>query len=474
MAEQVKTDFHILICLIRIWDADIDDLMTIPPKVDMITEVQTIETTESYEQVIDTAKIKFPKGTLLRTTIAYPVVDKIDEEDQIVMNQSGVVEVRKAGSKVASAVDFSVGRRIKIQFGYTTDPLIAAMTKVKQNNQNIYNNSDMFKQYTREMNYEFDGFITQCGLEEPLEIKCEDLGHMTRRRMCDKVGSAGDLGVNDFLAEDGKYHWLDDTGLTLLDDTKKADIKIGRFAPDRVMSVFELLTSWGKRKLNAFVVIKNGKPCLAVAKSYFTDIQEDSVIKVMSKIKNSDTPVIDFSYNVANNGLTLSRIDPLKLAVKASGYGKDNKHFHLVAMLNPDYLTGKSDKKFRIVGASTFNKKSKKKYKGTDKIDLKGYTVIQYQSTNPNTTKETLEKEAKDYFESYNRTGLEGTLTLFGDYGSDKLYSGGTVILQDDRQPAKNGKYVVGEIVTKFGVQGYRRIIKLPYCLELYSNSSNE
>ena len=59
--------------------------------------------------------------------------------------------------------------------------------------------------------------------------------------------------------------------------------------------------------------------------------------------------------------------------------------------------------------------------------------------------------------------GIEGTLTLFGDYNT--LTSGERVVLLSEFQPEKNGWYIIEEVHTVFGVNGYRQTIKLPYCI---------
>lgn len=460
-----QPSFKILICLIRIWDVeDINDLMTIPDKVDVITECKSVEISESFENVVDTAKVKFPKGTVLRKTI-----DMANAEDEagkisVSMSDTGVVEVLRSRASVARVTDFSVGRRIQIKLGYTEKPEIAALTKVGNGRRNIHNDKKLLNDYINEMNYTFEGYIVNCGLEEPIEIKCEDLGHMLKKVMCPYIGSAGNLKVNDFLSPDGKYKVLKSTGLSLYSETRSADIKIGKFSSDRNMTVYELLSSWAKNKLYSFIVFEEGKPCVACAKSYLTNAGGDSIVRVLGK--NDGIITVDFGYHVANNGLTLSRVDPLFLAVRATGTDAKGKQIHLVVMLDPEKRG-----KYRVVNESGLTKKEKKAGKISTKVDLKPYTVVQFRSNTDKVTRDKLKKEAIEYFESYNKNGMEGTLTLFGDFGSNELYTGGKVRLSDPRQPAKNGVYLVGEVVTRFGTEGYRRTVKLPYCIKLDSDN---
>ena len=466
-----QPSFKILICLIRIWDAnDIDDLMTIPEKVDTITEVRFIDISESFENIVDTARVRFPKGTILRKTLNEVISEDDAKKVSVSMTDTGVVHVMKSKGKIAEVKDFSVGRRIQIKLGYTDKPEIAALTKVGEGKKNIYNDNELLGKYVDAMNYTFEGYITQVGLEEPIEIKCEDLGHMLKKVMCPYIGSAKKLTVNDFLDPSGKYKVLEKTGLSLFSETKSANIGIGKFTSDRNMTVYELLASWAKNKLYSFVVFEGNKPCVACARSYTSNAKNDSVIKVMEK--QSEPPTIDFGYHVANNGLTISKVDPLFLAVRATGTDANGKQLHMVVMLNPEYNGGAGQEQYRIINESGFSKKEKKAGKKNTKVDLKSYTVVQFQSETDKVTREQLKKEAIDYFEDYNKNGMEGTLTLFGDFGDKDIYTGGKVRLNDQRQKAKNGVYLVGEVVTRFGVDGYRKTIKLPYCISLDSEEN--
>ena len=376
------------------------------------------------------------------------------------MSDTGVVEVLKSNAQVARVGDFSVGRRIQINLGYTEKPEIAALAKVEGGRKNIYNDGEKMKEYVEAMNHTFDGYITQCGLEEPIEIKCEDLGHMLKKVMCPRIGSTTGLTVNDFLDSGGKYKLLENTGLKLYPNTASQKINIGKFSPNENMTVYELLSSWSKKKLHPFFVMNGTTPCIAVGRSYFSNAKEDSVLKIMEVSTN--IPEIDFGYHVANNGLTLSRIDPLFLAVRARGTDSNGKELHLTVMKNPEDPT-----QYRVVNESTLSKKAKKAGKGTAKVDLKKYTVVDFRSESEKVTKDKLKQEAIEYFEGYNKNGMDGTLTLFGDLA---LHTGRKVRLKDDRQSVKNGVYLIGEVVTRFGTDGYRQTIKLPYCIALDSD----
>ena len=51
-------------------------------------------------------------------------------------------------------------------------------------------------------------------------------------------------------------------------------------------------------------------------------------------------------------------------------------------------------------------------------------------------------------------------MTVFGDFG---LTPAVQVELMDNRNPSKNGVYLVEEVTTTFGVGGYRQKLSIPY-----------
>ena len=77
-----------------------------------------------------------------------------------------------------------------------------------------------------------------------------------------------------------------------------------------------------------------------------------------------------------------------------------------------------------------------------------------------NINSDQLVEETIAYFKQYNLNGITGDLTLFGDFG---LTTAVQVELIDYRNPSKNGVYLVDEVTTTFGVNGYRQKITIPY-----------
>ncbi|MCD8080126.1 MAG: hypothetical protein LUF04_06850 [Bacteroides sp.] len=75
-------------------------------------------------------------------------------------------------------------------------------------------------------------------------------------------------------------------------------------------------------------------------------------------------------------------------------------------------------------------------------------------------TSDELVEEVIEYFKSYNQSGITGSLTLLGDFG---LNSAEQVELIDERNPAKNGIYLVEEVTTTFGTGGCQQRVTIPY-----------
>ena len=137
--------------------------------------------------------------------------------------------------------------------------------------------------------------------------------------------------------------------------------------------------------------------------------------------------------------------------------------------LNPEYdPTDKNSKEFQTVNATQISKKTHKvtgntTAEGADtktRVDLSTYTIVPYMSPNMRIDSDKLVEEATEYFRSYNLNGISGSVTLFGDFG---LTTAVQVGLVDDRNPSKNGVYIVEEVTTTFGTKGYRQKITIPY-----------
>ena len=483
-----QPSFQILICLIKIWTPkDPKKPMDVPSDAMMISEVEEIEIEESYKKLIGTASVRFPRGTIIRKT-----VDQFNEEEaaanktlDVNISDAGVVEeVRKATSSMATPGSFSVGQRIRIYLGYTDDPKIAAIAKASGTGKTIFNDKGTLDDYEahvpsysaeKAMNIMFDGYITKISVDTPVELHCENLASALKNITCPKVTIKSKSTVNDFLGDKAKYALLKDTGLKLHPDSMSQKYDLGAITLTPELTVADVLTEWSKFGLHCFVTDYNGEPVIAIGRSYFSDAKKDSIINATTQ---ASTPTqILFDYHVADNGLSLTNSDKKFLAVEAEGLGADGKFFHLTLLRNPKYdPSQKGSDPWRIANVSNLSKKAMKRgakvlNKAKDKVHMENYTKIPYHSRKVPITQDELIEEAKKYFESYNMNGIEGTLTLFGDL---HLHTATKVELVDKRYPGKNGYYLVEEVFTTFGNNGYRQRIKMPYCIKRIKQENNE
>lgn len=460
--------FKILICLVKIWEqSGSEDFSSEPESAMMLTEVESLSISDSYKQLFNTASVRFPRGTIIKKTLTKYNSERADIEASV--EDTGVLVTQRADSYKAKVSHFKVGQRIRIRIGYTEDPKIAALAKPNSQNRSIFNDINYRIKYENSMKIMFDGYITKCSIDEPIELQCEDLASKLKKITCPKITPTKDLTVNDLLSDKGKHKLLSKSGLKLHPDTEAIEINIGKVPIPEDLTVADVLTTWAKKaRLYSYVKPDSrGIPCLAVGRAYFSSTDKDSILKG----KDNNVPEIRFDYHVANNGLTLMDTDKAFLAVEATSMelrdGKE-KFYHITIRKNPEYNPDVAgSKEWQVLNETTITKKDMKcgatiMSKSKDRVDLSSYTIVPYMSRKINISHEDLISEAIKYFESYNMNGIEGSLTIFGDLN---LQSATKVRLRDDRYPAKNGYYLVSEVETEFGVGGYRQTIKLPYCL---------
>jgi hypothetical protein len=441
--------------------------MKVPESPLLIAEVQDIEIEDSYRKLIGTATVTFPRGTVIKKTVTTVNLDEIPENDSVsaMIDRGGTLVTTRTDSKLAEVSDFAVGDRIQIKLGYVTSPKIAALTKMNASGNTIYNNSARLKEYEGHLTVMFDGYIVKRSVGTPIILKCENLASNLKKISCPNVPAAGNKTVNDFLSEKGKYKLLERSGLKLYPETEACEIDIGKVPLNTDMTVADVLTKWSKSKLFAYVKREGDQAYIAVGRSYFSKPGKDSIL---NKEPSQKIPEIFFNYHVAEDGLQLTETNKEFLVVEASAVEANGEMYHISLRKTPDYDPNKAGSKpWQVMNEVTISKKAQKAGatvlgKSKDKVDLSRYTVIPYMSRKIGISHDDLLKEAQDYFESYNMNGIEGSLTLFGDYA---LQTGTKVKLIDTRYPGRNGYYLVDEINTRFGANGYRQTIKLPYLI---------
>lgn len=481
--KDIAGSYHMLICLIEIWHpkegqkpADMISPTT-PPDV-MLTEVGNIEIRESYENIIGNAALSFPKGTVIRKTIE-PESHEAESDFRIEVGKDsdGTIIERRSHTEVATTDHFKIKSRIRISLGYTDDPDVYALRKPTRNRPSIYTSEAYLSVYRGHLNYVFNGYIRDCSADFPVTINCDDFGYLLKQTVCEKYSTNDKSTVKQILYREEKDKngnatykgLLSKSGLHLHPDTE--DIVVGKCTIVSDYTIFDVLDEWQKWKIFAFIDNDNeGRPCLSVRSSFYSG----SANSLVDPKRLDVSAPIDFLYNVASNNLTIKNIRTDQLAVKATSKNnaKNDKAetTTLTIYANPEWKEGdKESDKWMVVNETKVSKKAKKKHhiktvsEGTHKVDLSNFHVVEYHSRKIGLTHDQLLDEAIDFFERYNKNGIEGNLVLFGDLG---IRTTDIVELVDPRSPQKNGKYLVSEVLTNFGTNGYRQTIKLPYCLE--------
>ncbi|MCY1134037.1 hypothetical protein OWT79_10545 [Bacteroides fragilis] len=431
----------VLCCQIRIGDADEHNPMKIVNPI-LLTEVQSIEINESYKKLINTAKVTFPKGTVFRSTLIGSATMEGKDASWITTEimENGVI-IEKRSNQVAMDKDtIKVGQRINIKLGYNS-----------------------------QLKNKFDGYITEYNSDSLFEIKCENMAYKLKLKQAPKFETTKSAKVNDILGE--KYGLLKDTGFEIHSETKRFDINIGKIKVTDNFTVADILENWSKVKVYCFLKYDENSPDemprIAIGRPYSSTKSQPT----FPDSENVRPYKIYFNYHVATSELKVIKIEPKFLAVRAQALGSDEKFFEATVRLNPDYDPSQKDsKEFQTINATQISKKSHKitgNMTATGaaiktKVDLSNYTVIPYMSPNMRINSDTLVEEAIEYFKSYNLNGISGSITLFGDFG---LSTAVQVELIDNRNKSKNGIYIIEEVTTSFGTQGYRQKITLPYRL---------
>ncbi|MFQ6911342.1 MAG: hypothetical protein ACLUH6_05660 [Bacteroides faecis] len=430
---------NVLCCRITIGDADPANPMAIQNPV-VLTEVQEIEIVETYKKLIGTAKVIFPKGTVYQSTIIGNATLEGKDASRITTEvmEDGIIIEKKSTQAAVGKDTFKTGQRINIKLGY--DGVLKNM---------------------------FDGYVTAYNSDNLFELQCENMAYRLKLKQAPKFETPLSTKVNDVLGE--KYDLLKDTGFEIHTETKRFDINIGKVKITDNFTVADVLSDWSKYKVYCFLKYDENSPDamprIAVGRPY-------SSSKAQPSFPGSDDTIpykIYFNYHVAESNLKVLKVDPKFLTVTGKALGADEKFFEVTVRLNPDYDVNKAgSKEFQTINATQISRKTHKLTGNTTaagagtktKVDLSTYTVVPYMSPNMRIDSDKLVEETIEYFKSYNLNGITGALTLFGDFG---LPSAVQIELIDDRNPTKNGVYIVEEVKTTFGTKGYRQVLKIPY-----------
>ena len=498
----------ILVCQIKIWKANGTDWFSIPSANQCLTirECESIEISDSSKELINKATVRFPRGTVISlsskkdksvksgnkenstektnnlkdtnndgdvtsTSTAQFNDDGVSTTSMAVnYDDKGLIDFNR--SKIEKALlspnDVAVGNRIEIRLGY-------AYSEIEFNKMNTADNDP-------NMNVAFTGFITAVSVDTPLELECTNMAHVLTAVSTPNISVKSTLFVKDFLDDDGKYHLLKGTGISLAEASKNSTISVSGGAISNNLTIADVLTEWSKSGVLCIMETKsNGTVQLRVGLTYYAGkgggkLPNNDKKYITYNGGNNSVMLIQFDWDVAQDKLSLKRNDKKYLAVEAQGRTKDNQFFKLTIRKNPNpddegWMID-SDGQFQVVNRRKVKDRKKMKYVNgtfstkmieghlTDPVKLDKYNVIHYLATKIGITEEELIEEAKQYWANYNPNGISGSLVIFGD-----LFIKPTDIvgLVDVRQPEKNGYYYVESVSTTFGINGYRRELKIPF-----------
>lgn len=513
----------ILVCRIKVWRPKGTNWFDIPTGENclVIRECESIEISNSYKELISKAVIRFPRGTIIekykKSDVSVAVdsgmgdgtrscvfLDKATQNGDFaeyymnsVQEKNGTSTSVKPNSEIVpldgtqvdmgltnlnkhlkekdllSQNDFTIGNRIEIYLGYAYSE--DEFRQMQTDNGKVPENMELA----------FTGFITGCSVSTPLEVECENMAHVLTTINVPDIIEKGKMTMKDFLADDGKYHLLKDTGIKLASSAVDCTIEVAKFRISSNLTVADVLSNWSDYGIRSFMENNaDGTSSLRVGKVYYAG-KGGSALPTKDKSyitynKESQYNIIQFDWDVASDNLSLVHSDKKYLAVRASGREKDGKEIHLTVRrtdsASGDWGVSDDDETWSVVNEKTTRpkKKSGRVAGGTkrpnangtvyknikNKVDMKNYTVIPYISQTYPCTRDKLIEEAKQYWGKYVPNGISGTLTIFGDL---QIKPSDIVGLIDPRQPQKNGYYLVEAVNVTFGTNGYRKELTIPY-----------
>ena len=487
-----KDDIAILACQIKVWHVPDKRWFDIPDYLacTCLYECESIEVTNTYMDNIGKCVLHIPRGTIVESgrirgkvltgnKTAQPserdILEATAHGDAVIPDSatytSGITTVsyqpyrddiglitleRTEDTHLADRNDFAIGNRIQIRCGYIYGENAHRLDEIRHENN------------PPELKVVFTGIITSCSVDSPLEVECEDMGTLLKKKNCPKFTPGKNYYLSDFFGD--KIDVLDETGLAI--DTQSYNfakgVNVGRVDLSTSTTVNDLLDKFRKEMGIVSYLLVNpvtGIPYLKLEKVYNSNDEKDAM-------EVSDTPsavsVVRSDWDVASDNLDISWIDKEFLAIECHGELAEGKKFGFTLRKKPDGVD--KEDQFQIVNERKprLKKKGKKKKAPAghvvepvkDKVDLKEYVRVKYISKKRYTTEGELIKEAKDFWRRYSPNGISGTLTVFGD---TFVRVGDVIGLVHKRQPEKNGYYRVESVSLKFGVDGYRRELKLPY-----------
>lgn len=513
---------NVLACQIKVWTPNGHNWFDVPSVTSdlctTLTEVESIDINNSIKEIISTATVRIPRGTVISKITKYEKevstgnhtnqkserrLDEATEDGQLLtkdayvnVNGEGVLPIRairsedvdygtiivtrKSTDRVATDKDFSVGSRIQIKLGYVKDLYDDRGNVVQTATDRL--EAIRFMDDADELKLVFTGFITSCSASSPLEIGCENMASMFKKINCPNIVAKGDLTVNDFLKSGGRFDLLKDTGISLSSVSEEVNINIGKVSIDSNVTVADVFAEWNKSGVLALMEPDGRHVRVGFASNVGSASNSDKKEskKYLSYNDNNKRFIVQFDWDVADDDLKIVHVDKKYLAVRAVGNISDKK-FTLTIRPRLDIdafeeIDEDDDTEFNVVNEREPRPKlGRLKKDGTraklkkpgivvrtkqeSKVKLDNYTIVPYISAKKNITREQLLEEAKNYWKSYSQNGISGSLTLFGDVD---INISDVIGLIDPSRPEVNGYYFVESLDIDFGINGYRKKIKIP------------
>lgn len=504
----------ILVCQIKIWEPKGLDWYDVPDNCLIIRECENIEISDSAKELVNKAIVSFPRGTVI--SVSSKINEKVktgnvadDTETQTslkdatnsgdVMSETtsqyadngvsttpiainyddkGLISFNRSKEDVAllSPNDVAIGNRIEIRLGYAYSE-----QEFKKMNTTV-NHPDLTIAFT--------GFITSISASTPLELECTNMAHVLTCISTPNIPASGVLTVHDFLDDDGKYHLLKGTGISLAPSCRKSQITVTGGEISENLTVADVLSAWSKSGITCMMELTpSGIAQLKVGWSYNTGLgggelpnNDKSYVNYNGGVET--VKLLQFDWDVAEDKLSLKNVDKKYIAIEAHARTKAHQIYKVTVRKNPDidedgwvsFEDGgdwqvinvretKKVKKKRIINGAETNTRLESHIK--DRVNMSKYSVIPYFSPKVDISKEELIEEAKRFWTKHNPNGLSGNLVIFGDVDVRPTE---TIGLIDMRFPQKNGYYYVEQVDTIFGVNGYRRELKIPYKVAGFKN----
>lgn len=505
----------ILVCRIKTWKAKGTDWFSIPSDCLTIREVESIEITNSYDELVSKAVLHFPRGTVVnkRRRTVVPIDAGNDDNSRITGNLS---EFTQGGDMLeAYHQEKDVGQSPKKSFKPKADVVSLDGSQVQMGltglnahlDEKFLLNPDDFRTENRieirlgyaysEKEYEemmkddsanpanmemvFTGFITKCSASTPLEVECGNMAHVLTLINVPDIIEKGACTLKDFLDPKGKYRLLQNTGIDLDLGKENFTIEVANFEISSQLTVADVLHQWQESGIMCFMKNYNdGTSKLRVGKNFYVDggmggMPVDKKTYITYNPQNVYN-VIQADWDVAEDRLELMNTDKRYLAVKATGRTKEGKWFGFTLRRitdgNGDFESTGNDGWQIVNEKREMPKKARKKKDGTygkrpkgmrivqmNRVKTSDLTIIPYVRILP-CDRDILLKEAKEYWRKYVPNGVSGSLIVFGDL---QIEPADIIALIDPRQPNKNGWYMVKDVNITFGINGYRKELKLPY-----------